>query len=187
MPRKTKFFDIPVHENTRNKLKEYKEHMKKNKEWGEFFAKEISPFGYNEAIVNEYMPLTQGEALRQGFKWRDDIPGTKGLGTIKYSDLPRNPQDYSDDLLNEVLTCASCEKNYRLINREINFYKRNKLALPSKCFNCRHENRMKKRNPRTLWDSTCAKCGINIKTSYKREDQKIYQLYCEKCYQQEVY
>ena len=32
MPRKTKFFDIPVHENTRNKLKQYKEKMKKNKE-----------------------------------------------------------------------------------------------------------------------------------------------------------
>jgi hypothetical protein len=32
MPRKTKFFDIPVHESTRNKLKQYKEKMKKNKE-----------------------------------------------------------------------------------------------------------------------------------------------------------
>ena len=32
MPRKTKFFDIPVHENTREKLKKYKETMKKNKE-----------------------------------------------------------------------------------------------------------------------------------------------------------
>lgn len=163
------------------------EHMKKNKEWGEFFAKEISPFGYNEAIVNEYMPLTKEQAQAQGFNWKDDIPGTRGQGTIEYSKLPKNPEEYGDDLMNEVLTCSSCEKNYKLINREINFYKRNKLLLPSECFNCRHAIRMNKRNPRNLWNGQCAKCGNDILTSYAPENQKIYKLYCEKCYQQEIY
>src|SRR3989344_1335581 len=53
------------------------EHMKKYNEWGFFFPKELSPFAYNESIVNEYMPLTKEQALAQGFKWRDDIPSTK--------------------------------------------------------------------------------------------------------------
>src|SRR3989344_5577318 len=161
--------------------------MKKDNEWGMFFPKELSPFGYNEAIVNEYLPLTKEDALAKGFRWRDDIPGTKGQGTIEYDNLPKNPEDYSDDLIKEVLTCANCEKNYKLINREINFYKRNKLALPDKCFNCRHALRMSKRNPRNLWNGNCAKCSSDIRTSYKPEDQKIYKIYCEKCYQQEVY
>ena len=162
-------------------------HLREICEWGNFFPKELSPFAYNEAIVNEYMPLTKEEALAQGFKWKDNIPSTKGQGTIEYKDLPKNPEDYRDKLLAEILTCKKCEKNYKLINREVNFYKKNKLALPSKCFNCRHEERMSKRNPRSLWEGICAKCGIVIQTSYKLEDQKIYKIYCEKCYQQEVY
>ncbi len=112
---------------------------------------------------------------------------TKGRGTIEYKDLPKNPEDHSDELLGEVLTCENCEKNYKLTNREVNFYKKNNLALPEKFFNCRHEVRMNKRNPRELWNGTCAKCANIVLTSYKPEDQKIYKIYCEKCYQQEMY
>ena len=133
------------------------------------------------------MPLTKEEALTKGFKWKDNIPNTRGQGTIEYTDLPRNSEGYNDKLLNEILTCEKCEKNYKLIGREINFYKKNKLPLPSKCFNCRHEARMGKRNIRSLRNGICAKCGNVIQTSYKPEDQKIYKIYCEKCYQQEVY
>jgi len=163
------------------------EHMKESNEWGLFFPKELSPFGYNEAIVNEYMPLTIEQALAQDFKWRDNIPYTTGQGTIAYNKLPKNPEEYNDSLISEVLTCESCQKNYKLINREINFYKTNKLPIPSNCFNCRHALRMSKRNKRDLWSGNCAKCNNEILTSYQPEDQKIYTIYCEKCYQQEVY
>lgn len=161
--------------------------IKNTGEWGNFFPKELSPFAYNEAIVNEYIPLSKDEALVKGFKWKDNIPSTKGQGTIEYKDLPKNPEDYNDALLAEILTCENCKKNYKLINREINFYKKNKLLIPNKCFNCRHEMRMSKRNPRNLWNGICAKCNKEILTSYIPKDQKIYKIYCEKCYQQEVY
>ncbi len=161
------------------------EHLKEIKEWGNFFPKSLTPFGYNESIANEYMPLSKKEALAQGFTWKDDIPSTKGQGTIK--DLPKNPNDFNIELIKEVLTCETCDKNYKLINREINFYKKNKLPIPSQCFNCRHALRMSKRNIRDLWTGTCSKCNSSMLTSYKPEDQKIYKLYCERCYQQEVY
>ena len=163
------------------------ENLKKSGEWGNFFPKELSPFGYNEAIVDEYMPLSKEQALAQGFKKKDNIPSTKGQGTIKYEDLLKNPEDYSDKLLEEILTCSKCEKNYKLINREINFYRKNKLSIPVMCFNCRHEARMSKRNPRNLWKGICAKCDKEILTSYTPEDQKNYKIYCEKCYQQKIY
>ena len=67
-----------------------KELMKKNSEWGLFFPKELSPFAYNEAIVNEYMSLSREEALSKGFKWKDNIPSTKGQGTIEHLKLPKN-------------------------------------------------------------------------------------------------
>lgn len=163
------------------------EHMKKYGEWGKFFPKELSPFGYNEAIVNEYIPLTKEEALAQGYKWQDNIPSTTGQGTVKLADLPKDPKEYTDALMQEVLTCERCDKNFRLISREIAFYKRLGLPLPRKCVHCRHERRMKLRNPRLLWDIRCAKCQAPIQTSYTPDKQKVYKIYCEKCYQQEVY
>jgi hypothetical protein len=161
--------------------------MKNHNEWGNFFPKELSPFGYNEAIVHEYIPLEKEEAIAQGFKWQDNIPSTNGQQTIKFTDLPQNPNNYNYDLTEEILDCSNCGKNYRLIQREIGFYKKFGLPIPDKCFNCRHESRMKKRNPRALWKTKCAKCDRNIETSYTPENQKIYKLYCEKCYNQEVY
>ena len=84
-----------------------------------------------------------------------------------------------------TLTDVGC--TYKLINREINFYRKNKLSIPVMCFNCRHEARMSKRNPRNLWKGICAKCDKEILTSYTPEDQKNYKIYCEKCYQQKIY
>jgi hypothetical protein len=160
--------------------------MKSYDEWGKFFPKEYSSFGYNEAIVGEYMPLTKAEALAQGFRWRDDIPATHGQGTIAYNALPKDPDMYTDALAKEILTCEKCEKNYRLTEYEMTFYQRFKLALPWHCFNCRHEIRMQSRNPRMLWDATCRNCNKHIRTSYPPEKQETYSLYCEECYQQEM-
>ena len=161
--------------------------MKQHNEWGKFFPKELSPFGYNEAIVNEYSPLSKEDALKEGWGWQDDIPSTSGQETKKHTELPTDPRNYSNDLLKDILACEKCGKNYRLINRELGFYKKHSLQIPTKCFNCRHTRRMTARNPRLLWDTTCAKCDAEIKTSYTPELQKIYTLYCEKCYQQEIY
>lgn len=47
------------------------EHMRGTGEYGEFFPQELTPFCYNETIAQEDFPLTAGEALAKGFKWKD--------------------------------------------------------------------------------------------------------------------
>ena len=163
------------------------ENMKVSGDWGNFFPIWMSPFGYNESIANEYMPLEKSDALAQGFTWRDDIPHTKGQENCHYKDLPKNPDEYNEkELLDKILKCESCDKNYRLIGREIAFYKRMKLALPAKCFNCRHQARMNARNPRILNEVTCVSCGNKTMTTYPKEKHKIYKIYCEDCYKREI-
>lgn len=163
------------------------ENLKANGDWGNFFSIWMSPFGYNESISNEYMPLTKKEALAQGFSWRDDIPRTIGQENCQNKDLPKNPDEYEeDDLLEKVLKCELCDKNYRLIAREIAFYKRMKLRIPTKCFNCRHQIRMDYRNPRTLNDVHCYSCGNITKTTYPKEKHSKYKIYCEGCYNKEI-
>ncbi len=41
------------------------EHMKKTGEWGQFFPKEFSCFGYNESTAHKYYPLTKARALAE--------------------------------------------------------------------------------------------------------------------------
>lgn len=163
------------------------ENLKASGDWGNFFPIWMSPFGYNESIANEYMPLEKSDALAQGFKWQDEIPFTTGQENCAYEDLPKNPNDYNDEnLLSKILKCEACDKNYRFISREIAFYKRMKLALPAKCFNCRHQARMNARNPRILNEATCVSCGNKTLTTYPKEKHKIYKIYCEECYKQEI-
>ena len=160
--------------------------MKTTGEWGEFFPAELSPFSYNESIAQEYFPLSKDEAITAGFRWSDDIPRTKGQETITNDALPKNPEEFSDDLVKQILKCDTCSNNFRLIPQEIAFYKNMRLSLPRNCFNCRHEARMSLRNTRKLWDGTCAKCSTAFKTSYSSEAQKKYRLYCDSCYNAEV-
>jgi len=164
------------------------ENMKKTGDWGNFFPIWMSPFSYNESIANEYMPLKKEEALEQGYGWRDDIPRTFGQENCKYENLPVNTEEYNDkNFLDKILKCESCGFNYKFISREIAFYKRMKLRIPSKCFNCRHQIRMNQRNPRVLNKTNCQKCGADILTTYPKEKHNEYKICCEKCYQDEVY
>ena len=73
----------------------------------------------------------------------------------------------------------------QIIQKEEAFLKRRGLPLPSKPFTQRHNARLAKRNPRQLWDRTCAKCQKSIQTSYSPERPEI--VYCESCYLSEVY
>lgn len=164
------------------------ENIKKTGDWGNFFPFSMSSFAYNESIANEYTPLTKNEALRQGFTWKDDIPRTTGQENCLYKDLPKNPDEYSDEkTLNKILKCESCGYNYKFISREIAFYKRMKLAIPLKCFNCRHQERMNRRNQRILNEIDCVSCGAKTLTTYPKEKHNIYKIYCEECYNKEIY
>ena len=171
------------------------EHMKETGEWGLWFPVWMSTFAYNESIVNEYTPRTKSEALALGYQWKDDLPITIGQETIAYDELPNDPASYGNELLKNVLKCDECGRNYRFIEREIVFYKRLNLPLPRCCFNCRHQRRMDLRLPRKLWHRQCmcdkkhvhheGHCDIEFETSYAPDRPEI--IYCEKCYQQEIY
>ena len=163
------------------------ENLKADGEWGNFFPMWMSPFGYNECISNEYMPLKKEEALAQGFTWQDDMPKTIGQENSSYEELPKNPEVYDEKmLLDKILKCELCSRNYRFISREIAFYKRMKLTIPSRCFNCRHQTRMDARNPRVLTEVECASCGTLTQTTYPKEKHNQYKIYCENCYSKEM-
>ena len=46
--------------------------MRATGEWGEFFPHELSPFGYDETVANEYYPLSEAEVKSRGWYWKGD-------------------------------------------------------------------------------------------------------------------
>ena len=85
----------------------------------------------------------------------------------------------------DVIICEVSGKPFRLIKPELEFYRKHNIPLPRRHPDVRHAERMKLRNPRKLWDRKCAKCGIDIKTTYAPEKPET--VYCEECYNKEIY
>lgn len=152
---------------------------------GLFFPNELAPFAYNETIAQDNMPLTKAEALAQGFRWEDDIQKTEGKETIQLENIPDHIKDVTDSITSEILRCTDCNRNYKITAQELLFYRKMNISLPRKCFYCRHQDRIVRRGPYKFWNRNCAKCKKEIITNYAPERPEI--VYCEKCYQQEVY
>ncbi len=170
--------------------------LKKDGIYGEYFPSTLSPFGYNETLAQEYYPMDEKEAKEKGFNWQNKTTGTHNKETIKEKEMPETIEEVTEDILNQILVCKNCKKNFRITKSEFDFYKRMNIPLPHKDFECRHQERMSKRNPRKLWHSACMcdkknhlhgaeKCKNEFKTSYSPDRPEI--VYCETCYQQEVY
>ncbi|HAE36835.1 MAG: hypothetical protein UR85_C0003G0009 [Candidatus Nomurabacteria bacterium GW2011_GWF2_35_66] len=161
--------------------------------YGEFFPSELSPFAYNETIAQEYFPLTKEQSQEQGYKWKNKEIRNYNID-IYNKDIPESINDVNDSIVNKVIECAhkgncnqQCTEVFKIIPEELLFYKRMNLPLPRLCSNCRHYERLDKRNPLKLWHRVCMKEGCNneFETSYAPERPEI--VYCERCYQNEVY
>ncbi|HBF66946.1 MAG TPA: hypothetical protein DDW36_00810 [Candidatus Magasanikbacteria bacterium] len=170
------------------------EHMKKIGEWGEFFPKDMCPYGYNESLAQEIFPLTHEEALKQGYTWQDNLPMTTGKETLQLSAIPSDDSFDTDTLAGQILACTACSRNYKLIKQELVFYKKMRVPVPLNCPNCRHANRMALRLPLQLWHRQCM-CTLNghghtgvctqeFETAHApARPEKIF---CEECYQKKI-
>lgn len=184
---------------TRNQIIES---MRKEGTYGQFFPPSLSPFGYNETLAKEYVPLTKEDALKYGFRWQDKTTGTYGKETIAKDAIPNTIEEVKDSIINEVLACETCGKNFRITPMELAFYRNMHIPLPRKDFECRHQERMRTRTPRRLWHRTCTckgeegkintathfhganPCTNEFETAYSPERKET--VYCEQCYQAEV-
>ena len=174
--------------------------------YGEFFPIEFSPLGYNNTVAMQYFPLIKEEAIRKGYKWIE-VPRGEYKITKKARELPDSINEVNDDILKEVIECENCKNAYRILENELIFLRKEKLPIPKLCNECRHECRINDRLKLFLYERSCMcggamdntgnykntvkhlhgdePCGEKFKTGYAPDRPEI--VYCEKCYQQEVY
>jgi len=161
--------------------------------YGEFFPSEMSPFGYNETNAQDFFTLSRGEAISKGYLWKEKEKSNYNI-LIQSEKLPDDIKKVEDTILSEIIGCPNngdqqyqCATAYRITPEELQFYKQKNLPLPRYCPNCRHYQRLKYTNSLKLWHRTCMHkgCANEFETSYSPERSEV--IYCEKCYQQEVY
>ncbi len=164
------------------------EKMKIDKEWWEFFDPSISSFAYNETAAHMFLPLSQEEAIEKGYIRLDkeypvNIPN--GIETIAAYDLPLSSDPTSEEILGKAILCEKTWKPFRIIKQELEFYRKHNLPLPRKHPDVRHEERIRIRPKRELHLRKCDHCNVQMLSVY----DKVYQwkVYCESCYQKEIY
>lgn len=176
------------YDHLRNKLIE---HMRQMGEYGQFFPVTLSPFAYNETAAFDHFPLSKAMVQQNGWRWRDDDERT-----VRYSSyrIPDAIQTVKDDIVSALLTCETCKKNYKILQRELKFYRQQLIPIPRQCQDCRHRNRLHNRNPRHLWNRQCmctqpnhdhaGQCGTHFETAYPTDNPAI--VYCEACYSKTI-
>lgn len=158
------------------------EHMRKTGEWGKYFPPSLSPFGYNESVAQEYFPLNREEAISKGFYWKEKDP--KEYQPQRFV-IPDSIRDVPESIIKETLSCETCGKNYKIISQELRRLKTMQLPVSRQCLDCRHEVRMKLRQPRKLWARKCDKCGTATQSVFPAQSKE--QVYCGACYTETVY
>jgi len=156
-------------------------YMQKTWEWWEFFPSSLSPFWYNETVVQEFYPLEKEQIIEQWFNYSEYIsPFPNVEKIIPANKLPENIFDIPDDILNWAIKCEISWKPFRIIKEELEFYRKENLPVPRKHPDVRFLERIKLRNPRKLITRECDKCWELIKTTYNKERKE--KVVCEKCY-----
>lgn len=175
--------------------------------YGEFFPIELSPFTYNESVAQEEFPLDEQEVKGRGFLWRDEKHDAAYTITRQVGELP-DELPASDEIVKDIIACASCGKGYKFVKMELAFYRANQIPPPRLCSNCRYVERLKKRGQTVLHGRTCdcsgaksknsvyaniaehahhaagVPCTNTFETTYTPECKEI--VYCEECYKSEV-
>jgi hypothetical protein len=176
--------------------------------YGEFFPPSFSPFAYNESVAGDFFPANKKKVSALGSFLRE--PESKEFKiSLDAKKLPDNISEVKDEIINEVIKCADCGKAYRIIQMELQFYRRIGLPLPRLCPTCRFKERFKLVNPPKFRKDICQCEGDRSKNGiYQNTDQahpshskdepclKEFQtsiplggkeiVYCDECYNAEV-
>jgi hypothetical protein len=101
-------------------------------------------------MAQDNYPLSKEEALTRGYKRQDkehsiNIP--ENMTTIKGKDLPISINEVGDDILQKVILCEETGKPFRIIQQELDFYRKHNIPLPTRHQDVRTAILRKKRLP----------------------------------------
>jgi len=171
-------------------MKKIIQYMQKTGEWGQYFPIWLSPFAYNESVAQDYYPLSEEAALKEGYPWHEKEGSDYQWelytplridqyeeGVVGYEQSTKNIQA----CLNGVLKCSITGKPFKIISQELVYYIEHHIPLPDVCPDTRHLERSKLRNAHQLYERECVKTGEKLISTYAPDRPEI--IYGEKAFQ----
>jgi len=80
--------------------------------------------------------------------------------------------------------CKLCERAFKILEFEKEFYTKKNLPTPENCPLCRQTRRLSLRNEDRLYKRSCDSCGKNILSTYKEDSP--YKVFCHECFWQAI-
>ncbi len=182
--------------------------------YGDPFPIEIAPFAYNESDAQEWFLSNEIEARKNGYQWKAKREHDYQIN-LSAAELPDHIDNVSDSIIDQIIGCEhggkcedKCTTAFRIIPKELKFYRERNLALPRLCPNCRYFKLARFRPSYNLWRRQCMclseealarknpykntiehfhgenRCQNEFGTSYEPTRPEL--LYCEQCYLREV-
>jgi UDP-glucose 6-dehydrogenase len=149
-----------------------------------WFLKNFGKYSHDKKVPYEWLDLPN-EYLQELLKgiWYGDGSKTENIytPTILAENLPETILQTNEDITNEIISCANCQKSYKVALGEYTILKKLNLPIPDACPKCREVRRFEKINKPIFNKTHCRKCKKDIETAHSKE--KI--VYCVSCYQQE--
>ena len=87
-------------------------------------------------------------------------------------------------MIKEVFPSKTGKKSFKLIQQEIDFYRKTTAPPPDLTFEERHLERMELRGARATFARNCFTCGVALNAAF----DKVYapKIGCEKCYHENL-
>jgi len=136
------------------------EHMQASGEYGEFLQLICRLLSYNETNAQDFSLLTKEEALEQGYRWESDDEKQQKPQTYE---IPDDVKDVPESITDELLSCVTCGKNYKIITHEYALLKKIGVPIPRKCFECRHQDRSVFRKKRSCISGRVTNVRVKFK------------------------
>ena len=162
--------------------------MIQDKQRWEYFPVILSTFCYNETVAQDNRPLSKEDILARWWRWQEEelfvnIP--EGMEKIQGKDLPTTIAEVEDDIIHKVIVCEESGKPYRIVQQELDFYRKHNIPLPTKHQDIRQAEVLKKRLPRWFHIIHCDKCKQETLSVYPQNSW--LNVWCETCYNKEIY
>ena len=165
---------------------EIKLEMLNRGEYGDGVELNFCAQAYNFSLAQIAYPLNNDVIPKiGGYVAKEPETNVGNTPIVNYNDLPKTINEITDDILNKAILCEKNSRPFRITASELRFYKRMKLPLPNMHPLLRMEGRLNFVKTGKKYKAICVKCKQGIETVFEPKEKFI--LYCEKCYQQEVY
>jgi hypothetical protein len=139
-----------------------------NQRW-EFFPRQDSPFCYNESAAQDYFPANKKDIEELWWNRLDtfaDINIPDGVTFVHASTLPGDPAQCPDMIADTPVQCQETGRLYRILQKELDFYRKRGIPLPRIHHDQRYLYRIQHMPSKDLFVRACSQTWEKIISVY---------------------